>query len=129
MTDREYELGSAELEVLRVLWDDGPGSVRKVMEALHARARNVAYTTVQTMLSRLTQKGFVRADKSETAFVYRATISRDEITRSRLRKLVDQLYDGAAGQLVLQLLKTERLQPGEIEELQKLIERLDAKRK
>ena len=129
MTEHEYELGSAELEVLKVLWDEGPGSVRKVREALHARARTVAYTTVQTMLTRLEQKGFVRADKSETAFVYRATISRAEISRTRLRKLLNQLYDGAAGQLVLQLLKTERLQPGEIEELQKLIEHLDAKRK
>jgi BlaI family transcriptional regulator, penicillinase repressor len=129
MTDREYELGSAELEVLKILWDEGPGSVRRVMEALHARARTIAYTTVQTMLTRLTQKGFVRADKSDTAFVYRATISRAEISRSRLRKLLDQMYDGAAGQLVLQLLQTERLRPSEVAELQKLIERLDAKRK
>ena len=129
MAEHEYELGTAELEVLKVLWDEGPASVRSVLETLHARSRMVAYTTVQTMLTRLAQKGFVRADKSGTAFVYRATISRAEISRSRLRKLVDQLYDGAAGQLVLQLLKTERLKPGEIEELLKLIERLDAKRK
>ncbi|HPM22440.1 MAG TPA: BlaI/MecI/CopY family transcriptional regulator [Phycisphaerae bacterium] len=129
MTAREYELGTAELEVLKVLWDEGPGSVRDVLETLHARSRMVAYTTVQTMLTRLAQKGFVRADKSGAAFVYRATITRAEISQSRLRQLLDQLYDGAAGQLVLQLLKTERLKPGEIEELQKLIERLDAKRK
>jgi BlaI family transcriptional regulator, penicillinase repressor len=129
MSDREYELGSAELEVLKVLWDEGPGNVRRVMESLHARARTIAYTTVQTMLTRLTQKGFVRADKSETAFVYRATISREEISRSRLRKLLAQMYDGAAGQLVLQLLQTERLRPSEVEALQKLIERLDARRK
>jgi BlaI family transcriptional regulator, penicillinase repressor len=129
MTARDYELGSAELEVLKVLWDEGPTNVRKVLDTLHARSRNVAYTTVQTMLTRLEQKGFVRADKSGTAFVYKATISREKITRSRLRKLLDQLYDGAAGQLVLQLLQTEQLNSNEIEELQKMIEQLDTKRK
>ena len=129
MTQHEYDLGSAELEVLKVLWDEGPSSVRDVLEVLHGRARHVAYTTVQTTLTRLTHKRFVRADKSETAYVYRAVISRAEISRSRLHKLLEQLYDGAAGQLVLHLLKTEQLQPGELEELQRLIERLDAKRK
>jgi BlaI family transcriptional regulator, penicillinase repressor len=121
----EYELGSAELEVLKVLWDEGPANVRTVMEHLHARDRRVAYTTVQTMLNRLVQKNYVRADKSEAAFIYRATITRDAITQSRLRKLLDQLYDGAAGPLVLQLLRTERLSPKELEALQRLIERLD----
>lgn len=129
MTAREYELGSAELEVLKVLWDEGPANVRKVLDRLHDRSRNVAYTTVQTMLTRLEQKGFVRANKSGTAFVYKAAISREKISLSRLRKLLDQLYDGAAAQLVLQLLQTERLNPDEIAELQKMIEQLDAKRK
>ncbi len=126
MTAREYELGPAELEVLKVLWDDGPASVRQVLEALTARGRSVAYTTVQTMLTRLEQKEFARSDKSGPAFVYRATITREQISRSRLKKLLDQLYDGAAGPLVLQLVKTQRLRREELEELQKLIERLDA---
>lgn len=127
MSIREYDLGSAELEVLKVLWEEGPSSVRTVLEHLARRSRQVAYTTVQTMLTRLEQKGFVRSNRSEAAYVYEATVSREEISQSRLRKLLDQLYDGAAGQLVLHLLKTQRLRPREIEELQKLIERLDAK--
>lgn len=125
MTLREYELGDAELEVLKVLWDDGPATVRSVLDALHGRGRDVAYTTVQTMLTRLEQKGFVRSDKSGQAFVYRAVITRERISRSRLRQLLDQLYDGAAGPLVLHLLRTERLEPHELDALQKLIERLD----
>lgn len=125
----EHDLGSAELEVLKVLWDDGPGSVRAVLDALHSRGRQVAYTTVQTMLTRLEQKGFVRADKSGQAFVYRPAVTREAISRSRLRKLVDQLYDGAAGPLVLHLLETQRLSPQELSELQRLIERLDSRRR
>ena len=65
------------------------------------------------------------SDKSDLAHVFRARVSRERVTRSRLKTLLTQLYDGAAGPLVLQLLRTERLTPDEIEELQKLIERLD----
>jgi predicted transcriptional regulator len=126
MKDREYELGDAELEVLKSLWEDGPGTVREVLNRLTRRGRNPAYTTVQTFLTRLEQKGFVRADKSDLAYRYAARVTRERISKSRLRELLDQLYDGAAGPLVLQLVQNERLTPEEIETLQKLIERLDS---
>lgn len=125
MAAREYELGAAELEVLRVLWDAGPGTVRDVLSQLRERGRNVAYTTVQTFLTRLEQKGFVGSNKSGLAFVYRPRVSRARISRSRLRTLLAELYDGAAGPLVLQLVKSERLTANEVEQLQKLIETLD----
>ena len=100
MKDREYELGDAELEVLKALWEDGPGTVREVLNRLTRRGRNLAYTTVQTFLTRLEQKGFVRADKSDLAYRYAARVTRERISKSRLRELLDQLYDGAAGPLV-----------------------------
>lgn len=127
MTRREQEPAGAELEVLRALWDMGPAPVRGVMDWLHQRGRPVAYTTVQTLLNRLENKRLVRANKSGQAFVYRATISREQVTGSRLRKLLDQLYDGAAGPLVLQLLRTQPIRPEELDELQRLIDRLDSK--
>lgn len=125
MAGPEYDLGPAELEVLKVLWEEGPGPVRTVMNALHKRGRKIAYTTVQTMLTRLEQKQFVRSDKRGLAYVYKPAISREKISRSRLRTLLEQLYDGAAGPLVLQLVKTERLAPDELAQLQQLIEKLD----
>jgi predicted transcriptional regulator len=125
MARHRYDLGRAELEVLRALWIEGPATVRAVMEHLHQRGRKVAYTTVQTMLGRLEQKGFARSDRSGVAYVYRAKVSRERFSRSRLRTLLDQLYDGAAGPLALQLIRSERLTPQEIDELRRLIERLD----
>jgi len=127
MPPREYDLGSAEFEVLKALWDQNPAPVRTVMNTLHTRGRKVAYTTVQTMLTRLEQKGFVTSDKSGLAYAYRPTVTRERFSRSRLKSLLNQLYDGAAGPLVLQLIKTQRLKPDEIEELHQLIERLDEK--
>lgn len=125
MAERRYDLGAAELEVLNVLWDSGPATVRQVMRRLHDGGRRVAYTTVLTFLTRLEQKGFVRSNKSEIAYVYRAAVTRERVRKSRLSELVEGLYDGAAGPLVLQLVRTGKLQREEIAELHRLIEELD----
>lgn len=128
MTQRDYELGDAELDALKVLWD-GPRAgltVRAVMNALHQRGRRVAYTTVQTTLTRLEQKGFVASDRTGPAFVYKAAVRKADVFRSRTRALLDQLYDGAAGPLVLQLVRSRRLTADELAELHRLIEKLDS---
>ena len=125
MPSKESDLGAAELEVLKVLWDDSPRTVREVMNLLHERGRNVAYTTVLTFLTRLEQKGFVRSDKSGLAYVYKPAVSRDGVTKTRLKSFLDQLYDGAAGPLVLQLIREENFSSDEIVELQKLIDGLE----
>jgi len=125
MAQRQYDLGDAELGVLRVLWDEGPATVREVLDHLRGRGKHVAYTTVQTLLTRLEQKRHVASDKSGLAYVYRAKLSRERVSRSRMKSLLAQLYDGAAGPLVLQLIRTERLTPEEIDELQRLIDKLE----
>ena len=125
MPPRDIELGEAELEVLKVLWDDGPQTVRQVMNLLHDRGRTVAYTTVLTFLSRLEQKGVVKSDKSELAYIYKPTVSRDGIVKTRLKSFLEQLYDGAAGPLVLQLIREEQFTADEVAQLQQLIDGLD----
>ena len=128
MSGKPLDLSAAELEVLRVLWDVGrPSTVREVLDALKSRGRDWAYTTVLTFLTRMEQKGVVSSDKSGLAYVYKAALTRNRVRRERLRTLVDELYDGAAGPLVLQLLKSQRLNRDDIEALQKLIDELDDK--
>jgi BlaI family penicillinase repressor len=126
MARKHPELGSGELDVLKILWDRGPSTVREVMEILHSRGRRVAYTTVLTFLVRLDQKGVVVCDKSEHAHIYRAKVSRQQITLGRLRAMVRDLYDGAAAPMVLQLMSSEKFTPDELAQLQKLIEELDS---
>ncbi len=128
MAERQYDLGDAELEVLKVLWDLGPSTVRDVLDHLHGYGRKIAYTTVQTLLIRLELKGFTRSDKSDLAHVFRAKISRNRVSKSRLKTLLNQMYDGSAGSLVLQLVKNEKLSKNEVDELQKLIAKLDSKK-
>ncbi|MHC4082851.1 MAG: BlaI/MecI/CopY family transcriptional regulator [Planctomycetota bacterium] len=129
MAPRELDLGTAELEVLKALWDHGPATVREVMNHLHQQGRQVAYTTVLTFLTRLEQKGYVKSDKSDVAYVYRPAVTRAKVTKSRLRSLIEQLYDGDAKPLVLQLMRDEKFTTDEIAELQMLIDQLDTTRK
>ena len=123
---REFDLGRAELEVMKTLWDHGLSTVRQVLNHLRGRGRRWAYTTVQTLLTRLEQKGYVASDKSELAFVYRASISRERVSRRRLKTIVQQMYDGAAGPLALQLIKTQKFTPSEIAALHDLLDQLDS---
>ncbi|MHC5113557.1 MAG: BlaI/MecI/CopY family transcriptional regulator [Planctomycetota bacterium] len=128
MAPLESDLGTAELEVLRTLWDEGPSTVRDVMNHLHDAGRKVAYTTVLTFLTRLEQKGYVRSDKSGLAYVYKPKVTREKVSSSRLKSLIRELYDGAAAPLILQLVREERLNADEIAELQELIDELDKPR-
>lgn len=127
MAKRDVELGEAELAVLRVLWDYGPQTVRDVMEHLHDRGRKVAYTTVLTFLSRLEQKGVVSSDKEDLAYVYRAKVSRERITDTRVKAMLEELFDGAAGPAVLHLVEKSALSPDDLAKLRKLINDLDSK--
>jgi predicted transcriptional regulator len=126
VSDGEYKLGSTEQEVLQALWGVGRGNVRQVLNEMQSRGRNLAYTTVQTLLTRLEQKGFVKSDKSGMAYIYRAAVNREEVMRSRIRSVVEQFFDGAAAPLVLQLIQTENFSADEITELHELIDKLDS---
>lgn len=129
MTQRHADIGVAELEVLNSLWDSGPATVRDVLNQLHRSGRELAYTTVLTFLTRLEQKGFVESDKSGVAYVYRPSITRDRVSRSRVKAMLDSFYGGAAAPLVLQLIREERFTDDEIVELQQLIDELDLNQK
>jgi len=120
------DLGAAELEALTTLWDDGPATVREVMQGLHRRGRKVAYTTVLTFMTRLEQKGYVTSDKSGVAYVYRAKAPRERVVGSRVRSLMQQMFGGSAAPMALHLLRTERFTPEEISEMRQLIDQLAA---
>ncbi|RMH29120.1 MAG: BlaI/MecI/CopY family transcriptional regulator [Planctomycetota bacterium] len=124
MPPRVPDLGEAELETLKTLWDGGPATVREVRQRLAQRGRKVAHTTVLTFLTRLEQKGCVRADKTGHAYRYRARVSRDRIVGSRVRETVKQLFDGAAAPLVLHLMEHESFSPDELAALQRHIDDL-----
>jgi BlaI family transcriptional regulator, penicillinase repressor len=106
-----------ELEILKVLWEHGPSSVRHVHRQL-VQFEDLAYNTVQTLLRIMEEKGLVEHHVEGRTFVYTPRFSRDE---SAVRFL-ERVFDGAADQLVLSLLRSERVAPEELERMQRMIE-------
>lgn len=107
-----------ELEILKVLWDLGPSSVAQVHRGLIAvDGKELASTTVQTLLRIMETKGLVTHTIEGRSFIYSPNFSRED-TASRF---LDRVFDGAASQLVLSLLKAEKIPPGELEQMRQLI--------
>jgi predicted transcriptional regulator len=117
-------VSDAELEVLKVLWAAGPATVRDVAAALRRQRRRLAYNTVLTLLSRLREKGYVAADRRDTAHMFRALVTRDELLGSSLAALADRICDGTASPLVHALVRGQRFSPDEIKHLRKLLDDL-----
>lgn len=117
-------VSDAELEVLKVLWAAAPATVRDVVAALAKRRRRLAYNTVLTLLSRLRDKGYVTADRRETAHLFRPLVTRDELLGSTLTALANRLCDGTASPLVQALVRDQRLSADEIADLRKLLDEL-----
>lgn len=120
-------VSNTELDVLKVLWERGPSTVREVQDHLDGRGLRWAYTTVQTLLHRLRAKSCVTSTKAGIALVFRAEISREGLVRGRLLQLADQLTDGLTSPLVHALVKERGLSPGEIEEFRRLVEEASAR--
>ncbi len=83
-----------ELECLKVLWTLGEGNVHDVRQVLSER-RNLAYTTVMTLLERLVRKGGVSRRKVGRSFVYSPLLTRDCLRRAAVKELVDCFFDGS----------------------------------
>ena len=120
-------VSDAELEVLKVLWATGPATVRDVDAQLRRRKRRLAYNTVLTLLSRLKEKGYVTADRSGPAHVFRSTVTRDELLSHGLETLADRICDGTASPLVHALVKGQRFSVEEIARFRALLDELDRK--
>jgi BlaI family transcriptional regulator, penicillinase repressor len=106
-----------EMEILKVLWEHGPCSVRDVYRFM-AVDEDLAYNTVQTMLRIMEDKGLVKHHLDGRAFVYKAVYTRE----ASVRGFLDRVFDGAADELVLTLLRTERVSQEELDKLHSMIQ-------
>lgn len=109
-----------ELEILRVLWERGPCSLGDVCTALR-QGREVATTTVATMLRVMLDKGLVRRKAEGRAARWAAAVTHAAAAKSMIGKLVDGIFDGSAQQLVAHLVEEGQLSSNELAELKSLI--------
>lgn len=121
-------MSDAEREVLQVLWDHGPNTVRSVLELLTEQGQEWSRSTVITLLQRLEKKGYVDSDKSRHAFVFRAIVSREEVMHARMADLAEELCEGDAVPLVLAFAERHKFSEAELKRLRELIDELDAER-
>jgi len=120
MARRQTEhLTPLELEIMHVLWEVAPANVQTVQSHLK---RELAYTTVQTMLNILLRKGKVKRTLKDRAYFYRPVVSRSHVTRKQIADIVDRLFGGSAESLVMSLVETNRLTPESLARVHKLLE-------
>jgi predicted transcriptional regulator len=118
---RSPALTDAETRVMSVLWQKGRASVADVVAALN-RKRAVSYSTVQTILRILEEKGYVVHEKVARAFIYRPCVDERQARRRALRHLVSRLFDNSPSLLVLNVLEDDQIDADELHRLKKLIE-------
>ena len=118
-------ISDAELELLKELWDSGSTTVRDLHSLFESRGYTWAYTTVQTMLTRLEEKGYVNVDRTDLRHEFAAAVDRDSLLGSRLDELADKICGGAAGPLLLNLVNKGRFSADEIAKFRGMLDRAE----
>ena len=110
-----------ELEIMNVLWETGPAAVQTVQS--HLKTRELAYTTVQTMLNVLHRKGRVKRQLKDRAYLYQPILSRQKAVTEAVGDMLDRFFGGSADGLVLSLVETRKLTPERLAQIQKLVQK------
>jgi predicted transcriptional regulator len=107
--------------MLQVLWDQGEATRRQVADTLYPGGAEAHYATVQKLLGRLEAKGLASHRRVDNVLIFTASVDRDEFLRRRLQVLADKLCGGAVAPMVMNLVRSQPLSDGEVEELYALL--------
>ena len=116
---KSERLTPLETEIMNVLWEISPATVQTVQQRLR---RELAYTTVQTMLNVLVRKKKARRTLKERAYYYRPAVKHDQVAGSAVKDLIDRLFGGSAESLVMSLVESRQLTPEKLARLQRMLE-------
>ena len=114
-------LTTAELRLMKILWDLGQGTVNDVVQALPNDDQLLAYKTVLTMLRILEQKGYLRHTKQSRAFVYHPIVSREEANGQVIKDILHRFFDNSPEKLVLRILEDEEIDFSELMQMKDMI--------
>ena len=121
MKRRASVLGPQELQIMKVVWERGRVTVRDVYQTLLER-RQVAYTTVMTMMNILEQKGFLKKSAGDDrAYLYEPAKSRKSVMRAMVNEFVERVFGGSANPLMLHLIEDEHVTRKDLDDLRKLV--------
>ena len=114
----------AELEILRLLWENGPSTVREIQERMEQQ-RPTGYTTALKLLQIMTDKGLVRRDETARAHVYAAGAPEDQTQRQLVRDLLDRAFGGSSSRLVMRALSSRKATPEELDRIRALLDEIE----
>jgi len=117
---------ASELEILRVLWERGPSTVRDVHEALREK-KDLGYTTVLKLLQIMTAKGTVRRNEEQRAHVYEAFQPATETKRQLVGDVLQRVFEGSASELMIHALEGRRTSKEELGELRRLLDEYEGR--
>lgn len=116
----------AELELLQILWERGPSTVREIHEALSGD-KETGYTTTLKILQKMTDKGLVKRDESNRRHIYEPVLRAEQTQRQLVRDLLHRAFAGSPGQLVVQALSEKKASPEELAEIRRLLDNMEGK--
>lgn len=119
---------AVELQILRILWQQGACPVRVIHERLESE-KGTNYSTTVKMLAVMLQKRLVSRDESARPHVYRPLLTRARAGRRMVGELIEKVYEGSSLSLVMQALSTSKATKAEIEEVRQLLNRLEEREK
>jgi predicted transcriptional regulator len=119
----------AELAVLQLLWERGPAAVRQLADELYPGGGPSEYATAHRLLERLEDKGYVRREKSEGIYLFRASLDRETILGQQLETLVQRMCGGSLQPLLSTLVKSKRLTAEELRGLLEMVEKESRRKK
>ena len=122
----KIEPSKAELDILTVIWKNGPSTVRAVHNQLQ-RIKEVNYTTTLKQMQLMADKGMLKRDESNMTHIYSTAEEASTTKKHLLNKFVDHLYDGSAGSLVMQLLDNTKTSPEDLKVIRDILNKLDEK--
>ena len=114
----------SELEILQVLWEIGPATVRDVNNEL-LKQKDVNYTTTLKFMQIMTDKGLLQRDESQMKHIYRVAEDEQKTKAHLLDKFVDSMYKGSASKLVMQLIGNKKTSAQELQEIKELLKNLE----
>ena len=115
----------SELEILQVLWKNGPSTVRFVNDYLNEQKRAVQYTSTLKLMQIMTEKEMLTRDASNMKHIYSAAIGEEQTKGIMLEKFVDAMYNGSSTNLMMQLLGNHKASQKELDEIRALLDQLD----
>ena len=124
MTNKTFKPTDSELEILQVLWQEGPSSVRNVNEILN-QTRPTGYTTTLKLMQIMLDKGLVTRNTETRSHIYEAAVRETDTQSQLLSHFVDAAFRGSASRLVMQLLGNNKATPEELDEIKALIEKIE----